>query len=292
MSDRPARKKVLLAGLLVLLASAAAARARPLCLLVMDASDSALLLAEGDCRSRVTPASTFKIALAVMGFDAGLLKDAHHPEFAYREGDVDWGGENWKQPTDPARWLKYSVVWYSQRLALALGRPRLEAYLRAFDYGNDDLSGDPGLDNGLERGWIGSSLKISPQEQANFLRRLVERRLPVSPFAMEQASAIVEIRDGGAGWTLHGKTGSAFPRKEDGQQDLDHGFGWYVGWAEKEGRVLVFVRLDQDERKEAVSGGLRARDALIEQWPSLAAQASSGFSGSTASQTGRRRQEP
>jgi beta-lactamase class D len=39
---------------------------------------------------------------------------------AFKEGDPDWGGDNWRQPTDPTRWLKYSVVWYSQRITHAL----------------------------------------------------------------------------------------------------------------------------------------------------------------------------
>ena len=76
------------------------------------------------------------------------------PVLDYREGDPDWGGEEWKQPTDPTRWLKYSVVWYSQRITHALGAERLTAYANAFSYGNADFSGDPGKNNGLERAWI------------------------------------------------------------------------------------------------------------------------------------------
>ncbi len=61
---------------------------------------------EGDCATRVTPASTFKIAISLMGFDSGFLKDAHTPTLPYREGYVDWGGAEWLKPTDPTRWIK------------------------------------------------------------------------------------------------------------------------------------------------------------------------------------------
>lgn len=268
------------------------AEARTLCTLIADATDGRPLLEQGDCRTRVTPASTFKIALSIIGFDAGLLHDSHSPEFPYREGYVDWGGENWKQPTDPTRWIKYSVVWYSQILAHALGRQRIEDALRKFDYGNADMSGDRGQGNGLDRAWIGSSLKISPLEETVFLGKLVDRRLPASRAAMEETMKIIETRMAGDGWELHGKTGFAYPRGVDGVQDLEHGFGWYVGWGVRDGRILVFARLNQNDGAEAVSGGLRARDELIAAWPGLAAQALASDSESTGSQTGRRRHDP
>jgi beta-lactamase class D len=105
-----------------------------------------------------------------MGFDSGFLNDEHDPTLPFREGYVDWGGDVWKQPTDAVRWLKYSVVWFSQRITSALGEEKLRDYAMRFGYGNADFSGDPGKNNGLERAWIGSSLKISPLEQLARLR--------------------------------------------------------------------------------------------------------------------------
>lgn len=243
------------------------AMAAPVCMVIAE-TDGAILHEDGDCRSRVTPASTFKIALSLMGFDAGFLKGPHEPSLAYRKGDPDWGGEAWTRPNDPASWLKYSVVWYSQRITHALGAERLTGYASRFGYGNADLSGDPGKDNGLDRAWIASSLKISPAEQVVFLGNLVERRLPVSPDAIEKTESIVESQTA-AGWTLSGKTGSAYPRKADGSFDRARAWGWYVGWARRGGRTLVFARLDQDETRQSVSGGLRARDALLAEWDAL-----------------------
>lgn len=63
-----------------------------------------------------------------MGFDSGFLHDRHSPALAYKPGDPDWGGLNWLQPTDPERWIKYSVVWYSQRVIHALGIAQIEHY--------------------------------------------------------------------------------------------------------------------------------------------------------------------
>jgi beta-lactamase class D len=255
----------LIASAFLIAATPRVAQAKTLCTLLMDATDGRVLLERGDCRSRVTPASTFKVPLAVMGFDSGFLVDAHAPVLAYRAGDPDWGGEIWRQPTDPARWLKYSVVWYSQRVTHALGEARVSAYARDFGFGNADLSGDPGKGNGLDRAWIASSLQVSPYEQAVFLRRLVRRELPVSTEAMAKAEAIVEVSLA-EGWLMHGKTGTAYPRGPSGAIDEAHGFGWYVGWASKDGRTVTFARLDQDEHADRVSIGLRTRTSFLATW--------------------------
>lgn len=250
----------------------APAEAKTVCTVVADSSTADVLLEQGDCRTRVTPASTFKVPLAVIGFDSGILRDAHAPQWPYKEGYVDWAGEAWRQPTDPTRWLKYSVVWYSQLIAHKLGEQRLTDYARKLGFGNADFSGDPGKDNGLDRAWIGSSLKVSPLEQTVFLRKLVTHRLPVSKHAMSEAEKAVDVRTTGGGWQVHGKTGSAILHTPgDGSRVRSRWYGWFVGWAVKGGRTLVFARLTRHDSKPEVASGLSARDELLGEWPALAA---------------------
>ena len=240
-----------------------------LCTVVADTASGEIVHEDGDCRTRVTPASTFKIPLAIMGFQGGILKGPHEPVLQIEAGEPDWGGAAWKKPTDPQRWMKHSVVWYSQRIASEMGYERFAAQAKAFDYGNADVSGDPGQDNALERSWISSSLRISPVEQVGFLRRFLTGGLPASREAVDRTKAIVETTKA-AGWSVHGKTGSAFPRKADGSFDRTRGWGWFVGWATDGDRTYAFARLDQDERREDVSGGLRARKKFLSAWPGLA----------------------
>ncbi len=164
---------------------AASAHAKTICTAIADAGTGKLLVQDGDCGRRASPASTFKIAISLMGYDAGFLRNEHDPVLPYRDSYIAWGGEAWKQPTDPTRWLKYSVVWYSQQVAHHLGAQRFAQYAKAFGYGNADVSGDPGQNNGLDRAWIGSSLQISPLEQLEFLGKMLNRKLPVSPTAVD-----------------------------------------------------------------------------------------------------------
>ena len=45
--------------------------------------------------------------------------------------------------------------------------------------------------------------------------------------------------------------------------------GWYVGWATKDQRRLVFATLIQDEQAQKPNAGLRARDALLQRLPAV-----------------------
>jgi beta-lactamase class D len=252
-----------------LLAFPVAALSAPVCTILADAKSGRVLHEEGDCKTPVTPASTFKVPLAVMGYDSGLLIDANTPVMTFEPGDADWGGEAWTGDVGPAHWMRHSVLWYSQRLARSLGRERLAGYAQALRYGNADFSGDAGKDNGLARAWISSSLKISPRAQVAFIAALATGRLAVSQKAQALARAIVESSDMPDGWTVAGKTGSAFPRKADGNFDRARPWGWYVGWASKGERVIAFAYLHQDRKRTQGWSGMRARDQFLARWPAL-----------------------
>lgn len=261
-------KPVLIA--LALLATILPARAEILCTLVANARTGAILVEEGPaCDTPTTPASTFKVPLSVMGYDAGFLVDAHNPALPFVEGYADWGGDDWRQTSDPTRWMDYSIVWYSQLIAKSLGTSQLKRYGAAFEYGNADFSGDAGKDNGLERSWISSSLKVTPRQQLAFVGKLFTGQLPVRHEAMETTISILQQRSTDDGWLLRGKTGSAFPRNADGTFNRARGWGWYVGGATRGNDQIVFVRLTQDDKRHSLSGGLRTRDGLIADWPGL-----------------------
>lgn len=249
--------KPLAALAFALILMAPAAHAREACTLIIAAEDGAEVYRSGDqCAVAYSPASSFKLALALMGFDSGLLEGPNAPAIAY-DPALKARYESWRQTTDPASWLKNSVVWYSQALTTRLGMDRFQAYVDAFDYGNRDLSGDLGRDNGLTRAWLGSSLKISPEAQVAFLRKVWLRQVPVNTEAHEKLFAAAQWFDGGDGWRVQAKTGSAFPPEMNGRQ-----LGWFAGWMEKHGRHFVFARLHVDEPPKGVAGS-RVRDGFL-----------------------------
>lgn len=237
------------------------------CTLIVSYPNSKILHEEDDCAQRQAPASSFKIPLAVMGFDSGLLTDAHTPSIPYKDeykSDMDIQ----KKTTDPTIWIKDSIVWYSQQLTLKMGEEKFKAYIDLFDYGNKDISGNPGRNDGLTQSWLGSSLQISPREQVGFVTKLLNHDLGVSKDATEKTIAIMPEFPAGD-WIVHGKTGTSWQRDTSGEYDRSKPLGWFVGWAEKDGRKIVFAKLIRGEEKWDEYGGPKARDAFLAELPAL-----------------------
>jgi bla regulator protein BlaR1 len=268
MDEFMTHRRTILGALTLTLACAeasAVAGERLDCTILLNAADGRQLAHEGHCDERITPASTFKIALSLMGFDSGVLVDEHHPVLPWRKGYVDWR-PSWRAPTDPARWMRESVIWYSQQTVRQLGPVRWQAYVDRFDYGNRDVSGQRGAD-GLSMAWVNGSLRISPDEEAAFLRKVVNRELGLAPRAYEMTARILRQPVAPRGWTLYGKTGSGAPTLPNGDTDDDHPYGWFVGWATKGTERIVFVRMAQDRAPTPGPAGVRVRDAFLAALP-------------------------
>ncbi len=257
-------------------ARTAAAAEKTICTVVLDAATGDVLHRQGPCDQRVSPASTFKIPLALMGYDAGILEDEQRPRWEGRPESSASAADT--RGVDPTIWLRDSVVWYSQALTRKLGMERFRGYVDRFDYGNRDVSGNPGKQDGLTHSWLTSSLAISPDEQVRFLRRFLARDLPVSRQAQERTAAIFPQSTAADGprfsgpdvWMVRGKTGSGWARGASGVVDRNRPIGWFVGWAERAGGRIVFARLEIGNAPSALLAGKAARDALLAELAGMA----------------------
>lgn len=246
--------------------SAAATVTPPLrAALLVDQATGAVLHRSGQCAARLSPCSTFKIPLALMGYDAGILKDSHNPAWDYDPHLHEAVREIDKARTDPTRWEKDSVIWYSREITRRLGAARFRAYVDRLGYGNRDVSGDPGKDNGLSNAWLMSSLTISTDEQVAFLRRMLAGKL-LSAQACTRTEAILPVFEGSGGWQVHGKTGSGWMQAASGAPDRTRPLGWFVGWADKAGprgkRRVTFAQFQATPGMSS-SGGFAVRTELL-----------------------------
>ncbi|ENN84373.1 hypothetical protein RHSP_23322 [Rhizobium freirei PRF 81] len=66
----------------------------------------------------------------------------------YVKGYSDWA-TIWEDKAMPRLWMEKTIVWYSQRFTEAPGAAKFQAYVRQFNYGNRDVSGNPGRHDGL-----------------------------------------------------------------------------------------------------------------------------------------------
>lgn len=209
--------------------------------------EESFLLMEGDTgeailefgphlNQRMTPCSTFKIVLCLIGLDSGVLKNSESPVWNFQEEYVAYL-DSWKMPQTPSSWIKNSCLWYSQLLAEQLGLETIQKYLRAFGYGNQDFSG------GLTKAWLSSSLEISPREQVGFIQKLVRGELPITKEAAQFTRSFLFLDQLPEGWKLFGKTGLG--NGERGQ------IGWCVGWIEKGQKCFVFAYSIQGDQIQA-----------------------------------------
>jgi beta-lactamase class D len=225
--------------------------------------NSKVFIKSGDCTTRYSPCSTFKIALALIGYDIGILKDEIHPKWQFKP-EYEAFLESWKDPQNPMTWMKNSCVWYSQVLTKELGMKKFQDYVKKLNYGNQDISGDKGKNNGLTNSWLSSSLEISPEEQVLFLEKLLSSKLPVSSHAQTMTRNIVYVEDLPHGWKLYGKTGSGYLLNEYRTQNLEIKHGWFIGWIEKNNKKIIFVNHIVDDKKEEKHAGPRAKEQAKE----------------------------
>jgi beta-lactamase class D len=175
------------------------------------------------CTERFLPASTFKVMNALIALETGVVVGAD--EVIEWDG-IDRGYAPWNQDHTLATAMEYSVVWYYQEVARRIGRERMQEYVDLVEYGNRDITGD------LDTFWLEGGLRISAEEQVEFLRQLYEGELPFSGGSMNTVREMIVVEEG-EGYKLSGKTGWA--------SRVEPQTGWFVGYLELEDRACVFA---------------------------------------------------
>jgi beta-lactamase class D len=211
------------------------------------------------CATRVTPASTFKIPHALAALDSGVLAG---PDISLPfQGPTDVPA-SWKRAHTLATAMRYSVVWYFQRVASMLGVDRERDYLARLAYGNLDTSG------GLTTFWLDGSLRISPDEQEVFMRHLYEDALPVSADAMRavremlvQPPGVVVNALGEHPFDAPWPDGTVLSAKTGTADDVT----WLVGSVRRLSRSWVFVSCVLGPAEHNMLGAIHlAADSLRE----------------------------
>ena len=178
----------------------------------------------GRAAKRFTPASTFKIPNTLIGLSLGAVKSVDE-RIPYTGAPNPWIRE-WLDPMGLRGAIRVSNVPIYQELARRIGLAPMGAALRRLNYGNEKIGPD------VTTFWLRGPLAISAIEQTRFLSRLAHQRLPFPREAQAQVAEITRV-DGGAGWSLHAKTGW--------QNGPGAGVGWWVGWVQQGSRITPFA---------------------------------------------------
>lgn len=175
------------------------------------------------CTEQFIPASTFKIFNSLVGLETGAVKDENEI--------MKWDGEKrfydaWNQDLNMNDAFKYSAVWFYQEVARRVGEEKMQHYININHYGNEDISG------GIDRFWLDGGIRISANEQIEFLKRIYKNEVKFSQRSIDILKRIM-IYDQNDNYILRAKTGWAIRVKDQ--------VGWFVGYVEKNDNVYFFA---------------------------------------------------
>ena len=193
------------------------------------------------CAERFLPASTFKIMNSLIGLESGVIPNE---DFVIPWDGTQYDISTWNQDHTLKTALQNSVVWYYQELARRVGTEKMQQYLTASNYGNQDISG------AIDSFWLEGGLRISADEQVELLKQLYQGSLPFSQRSMRVVKELL-ILEKTEGYRLSGKTGTVV-------RVTDH-VGWFVGYVEVK-RNIYFFATNIESQNLGVKGGARAKE--------------------------------
>jgi beta-lactamase class D len=178
----------------------------------------------GLCDTGYIPASTFKIPNSLIALEEGIISDTIE---TIKWDGHEWPNKSWNQDQTLKTAMKYSCVWVYSKFAEQIGTNNYYKYINEFDYGNKNLTGQP------NRFWLAGLLRISANQQIEFLTRFYNYDLPVSKKSIDIVRDILVLEKTDC-YKLSGKTGG-------GMLDDENYIMWLVGYLEKDNRTFFYA---------------------------------------------------
>ncbi len=175
---------------------------------------------------RLTPASTFKIANALIGLQTGVITN---DSMIIKWDRIKRKNDDWNKDLNLRDAFKVSAVPYFQEVARRIGKDTMQHWIDTLAYGNKNLQGP------VDSFWLNNQLKISPDEQLGFLKKLYFDQLPFRKSVQQNVRDIM-LQEDNTLYKLSYKTGWGF-------DEQNNNIGWLAGWIEENRHVYFFVTL-------------------------------------------------
>lgn len=197
------------------------------CFVIYDSTkDRYTVYNKSMAEKRVSPDSTYKIALALNGLEEGIIT----PE----NSDIEWDGkanpfDEWNRNHNLNSAMKNSVNWYFQSIDDKLDKSEIRDYIEKISYGNMAVYSKKDY-------WLENSLKISAFEQVEFLRKLCSNKFGFDDDNVNAVLNAMEISD-----NFYGKTGTGMVNGKIIN-------GWFVGIIDQYDNTYIFAaRISADD---------------------------------------------
>lgn len=203
-------------------------------LLYEFAEKKTIVFNEARCSQGFIPASTFKIAHTLIGLETGVITGEN---FIIPWDSVPRQVPLWNKDHTLASAFQNSVVPWYQELARQIGPETMNFWVSRSQFGQMNIQPD-----NIDLFWLTGASRITPYEQLEFQKRLIQNQLPFSPMNIDLVKKIM-ILEQTQDYTLRGKTGWAVMG--------DKNIGWLVGYLEKEDQVYAYVLNVESENQDA-----------------------------------------
>jgi len=180
-------------------------------------------------KKRYAPCSTFKIWNTLIGAECHIIGSA--ADSFYTWDSIPRFFPAWNRDLTLKEAFQASCVPAFQALARTIGNERMKKWMDVLNYGDKDIS------SGIDYFWLPREGKkpitISPLEQAQLIRKLVNGELPFKQQSQTILREVMVVETTSRG-VYYGKTGSGPNLNENKEQ----GLGWFVGYVS--GRDLKY----------------------------------------------------
>ena len=218
---------------------------------LLDSNANRLVMTdETRTRQGLPPASTFKLPHALIALETGVVADADNEVIKW--DGVTYEYDEWNRDHTLRSAMKYSVVPAFRQIARRIGSERMQYFLDKFDYGNKDIGGAA-----IDQFWMTGNLRITQIEQARFVERLQQGRLPVSSRSLDLVKDIVPVEKADDA-VVHAKTGTIMAGDKPS-------VGWLVGWVEHGGASAAFAMNIDIHTAPHLAGRMALAEAVLHQ---------------------------
>ncbi len=183
--------------------------------------------------ARLLPASTFKILNSLIGLQTGVISS---DSMVIKWDGVKRENTDWNKNLTMKEAFKVSAVPYYQEVARRVGLDTMKIWVDSIGYGNKLVTGP------VDSFWLNNTLKISPDEQLGFMKKLYFDQLPFLK-TVQQIVRNAMLQEANTLYKLSYKTGLGY--NEEGLP-----VGWVVGWIEENNHVYFFANLVKGKTKD------------------------------------------
>ena len=175
------------------------------CIAIYDLNHSKFIDYNPDrCSQQFIPASTFKIINSLIALETKIIPDT---SYVMKWDSVVRSVESWNRDQSMQDAFHHSAFWYYQEIARKIGQQKYGQYLEVMEYGNKNPGG------AVDSFWLTGDLRISCDEQVEFLKNFYTYQLPVSKQTTDLVKGMM-VMEKNPDYMLSGKTGWGMMKDE------------------------------------------------------------------------------